>query len=172
MASESGAGHGQAHAAKPQLLIVGFYLGNDLFDAYRLSRGTPMPQHLASLAASAAAWDREWLIEEATDRAMHGGEIPTVRRWLAGVPDATTEGVWETRKTGSAAIECALVASGLLQVARFKDPNIWDVAGGVAGAVSPTGLGAAGGGAVYTGGGGLAFSAPGTADARARLRKQ
>jgi myo-inositol-1(or 4)-monophosphatase len=38
---------------------------------------------------------------------------------------------WETRKTGSAAIECALVAAGMLRVARFDSPNIWDVAGGI-----------------------------------------
>ncbi len=58
---------------------------------------------------------------------------PAVRRRLAGVPVATAEdSAWETRKTGSAAIECALVAAGLLQVARFNSPNIWDVAGGLA----------------------------------------
>jgi myo-inositol-1(or 4)-monophosphatase len=57
-----------------------------------------------------------------------------VRRGLAGVPaaTATTEGLWDTRKTGSAAIECALVAAGLMRVARFEHPNIWDVAGGIA----------------------------------------
>jgi myo-inositol-1(or 4)-monophosphatase len=57
-----------------------------------------------------------------------------VLRRLAGVPvvaDADEAG-WETRKTGSAALECALVAAGLLEVARFAAPNIWDVAGGVA----------------------------------------
>ncbi len=59
---------------------------------------------------------------------------PDVRRRLAGVPLATAsdESEWETRKTGSAAIECALVAAGLMQVARFATPNIWDVAGGLA----------------------------------------
>ena len=57
-----------------------------------------------------------------------------VRRWLAGEPEATTaEGVpWDVRKTGSAAIECAFVAAGLLRVARFERPNVWDVAGGLA----------------------------------------
>jgi myo-inositol-1(or 4)-monophosphatase len=56
-----------------------------------------------------------------------------VRRHLAGVPMLTeTDGLWETRKTGSAAIECAMVAAGLLKVARFLSPNIWDVAGGLA----------------------------------------
>jgi myo-inositol-1(or 4)-monophosphatase len=40
--------------------------------------------------------------------------------------------MWETRKTGSAAIECAFAAAGLLRVARFETPNLWDVAGGVA----------------------------------------
>ena len=34
--------------------------------------------------------------------------------------------------TGSAAIECAFVAAGLLRAARFQGPNVWDVGGGVA----------------------------------------
>jgi myo-inositol-1(or 4)-monophosphatase len=58
---------------------------------------------------------------------------PDVRRRLAGVPVAKAEdGAWETRKTGSAAIECAFVAAGLLQVSRFASPNIWEIAGGLA----------------------------------------
>lgn len=59
---------------------------------------------------------------------------PAVRRWLAGEPEATrAEGVpWDVRKTGSAAIECAFVAAGLLRVARFERPNVWDIAGGLA----------------------------------------
>lgn len=63
----------------------------------------------------------------------HAGN-PLVRRWLAGEPEATSpEGVpWDVRKTGSAAIECAFVAAGLLRVARFAAPNVWDVAGGLA----------------------------------------
>jgi len=58
---------------------------------------------------------------------------PGVRRWLAGEPEATpTQGLpWDVRKTGSAAIECAFVAAGLLRVARFAAPNVWDVAGGM-----------------------------------------
>jgi myo-inositol-1(or 4)-monophosphatase len=49
------------------------------------------------------------------------------------MPDgALTDGPWDVRKTGSAAIECALVAAGLMRVARFERPNIWDVAGGIA----------------------------------------
>ena len=35
------------------------------------------------------------------------------------------------RKLGSAAIECAFTAAGLLRVARFAQPNMWDVAGGI-----------------------------------------
>jgi myo-inositol-1(or 4)-monophosphatase len=57
-----------------------------------------------------------------------------VLRRLAGVPivaDADEAG-WEARKTGSAALECAMVAAGLLEVARFASPHVWDVAGGVA----------------------------------------
>ena len=57
-----------------------------------------------------------------------------VRRHLAGEPQASADSSlpWDVRKTGSAAIECAFVAAGLLRVARFAQPNIWDVAGGVA----------------------------------------
>jgi myo-inositol-1(or 4)-monophosphatase len=57
-----------------------------------------------------------------------------VRRHLAGEPWASSGDAlpWDDRKTGSAAIECAFVAAGLLRVARFARPNIWDVAGGVA----------------------------------------
>lgn len=59
---------------------------------------------------------------------------PAVRRRLAGLPEAVAKGAlpWESRKTGSAAIECAFAAIGLLEVARFESPNLWDVAGGVA----------------------------------------
>ncbi|MET0241447.1 MAG: inositol monophosphatase [Sphingobium sp.] len=58
---------------------------------------------------------------------------PAVRRRLAGEPDlGGDQQSWDVRKTGSAAIECAFVAAGLLQVARFATPNIWDVAGGIA----------------------------------------
>lgn len=67
---------------------------------------------------------------------------PAVRRRLVGVPVATmSDSLWETRKTGSASFECAMVAAGLLQAARFATPNIWDIAGGLA-------LVAAGGGVV------------------------
>lgn len=58
---------------------------------------------------------------------------PAVRRRLAGVPVAIPgRGGWETRKTGSAALECAFVAAGILEAARFETPNIWDVAAGIA----------------------------------------
>jgi myo-inositol-1(or 4)-monophosphatase len=68
---------------------------------------------------------------------------PAVRRRLAGVPFASEAPLgWDTRKTGSAAIECAFVAAGLLEAARFSTPNLWDIAGGAA-------LVAAGGGGVY-----------------------
>jgi myo-inositol-1(or 4)-monophosphatase len=39
---------------------------------------------------------------------------------------------WEVRKTGSASLECAFVAAGLLRVARFERPHLWDVAAGLA----------------------------------------
>jgi len=59
---------------------------------------------------------------------------PGVQRRLAGDPGGGKNFgfLWDTRKTGSAAIECAFVAAGLLRVARFERPNVWDVAGGIA----------------------------------------
>ena len=59
---------------------------------------------------------------------------PEVRRRLAGFVDASPRSPhgWEARRTGSAAIECAFAAAGLLEVARFVRPNAWDVAGGFA----------------------------------------
>jgi myo-inositol-1(or 4)-monophosphatase len=59
---------------------------------------------------------------------------PLVQRRLAGDPGGGKNYgfLWDTRKTGSAAIECAFVAAGLLRVSRFERPNIWDVAGGLA----------------------------------------
>jgi myo-inositol-1(or 4)-monophosphatase len=58
---------------------------------------------------------------------------PAVRRHLAGEPEAAgSEGrSWDVRKTGSAAIECAFVAAGLLRAARFDNPNVWDVGAGM-----------------------------------------
>jgi myo-inositol-1(or 4)-monophosphatase len=72
---------------------------------------------------------------------------PAVRRRLAGEPEASPDASlpWDIRKTGSAAIECAFVAAGLLSVARFQRPNVWDVAGGIP-------LVLAAGGAVHAGG--------------------
>jgi myo-inositol-1(or 4)-monophosphatase len=56
-----------------------------------------------------------------------------VRRRLIGMPDASADdGPWDVRKTGSAAIECAFVAAGLLHAAHFEHPHIWDVAAGIA----------------------------------------
>src|SRR4029078_8190694 len=58
---------------------------------------------------------------------------PAVRRRLAGASTvAAHDKNWETRKRGSAAIECAFVAAGMLRVARFESPNICDVAGATA----------------------------------------
>jgi len=68
------------------------------------------------------------------DQSIEPKSNPAVRRWLAGAPSAARAGglPWDVRVTGSAAIECAFVAAGLLRVARFDRPNLWDVAGGIA----------------------------------------
>jgi myo-inositol-1(or 4)-monophosphatase len=59
---------------------------------------------------------------------------PAIRRRLGGEPYARAGAPhgWDGRKTGSAAIECAFVAAGILGMAWFERPNIWDVAGGLA----------------------------------------
>src|SRR5690606_400688 len=58
---------------------------------------------------------------------------PNLRRRLAGEPTRSVQNApWDIRKTGSAAIECAFAAVGLLQFARFAAPTIWEVAGGLA----------------------------------------
>lgn len=59
---------------------------------------------------------------------------PAIKRRLAGSPHVgtSTDFPWDTRQTGSAAIECAYVSAGLMRVARFERPNTWDVAGGLA----------------------------------------
>jgi myo-inositol-1(or 4)-monophosphatase len=56
-----------------------------------------------------------------------------LRRHLAGEPHARAASAlpWDVRQTGSCAIECAFVAAGILRVARFEAPNVWDVAGGI-----------------------------------------
>lgn len=59
---------------------------------------------------------------------------PEVKRRLGGFRDASHRSPqqWEPRRTGSAAIECAFVAAGLMEVAQFEKPNVWDIAGGLA----------------------------------------
>jgi myo-inositol-1(or 4)-monophosphatase len=56
-----------------------------------------------------------------------------LRRRLAADPSpaASSEQDWEMRKTGSASLECAFVAAGLFEVARFAHPHLWDVAAGL-----------------------------------------
>lgn len=68
--------------------------------------------------------------EQTLDRPVN----PEVRRRLVGEPHAPSshDPRWDVRKTGSAAIECAFVAAGLLHAARFESPHVWDVASGVA----------------------------------------
>ncbi|WP_209443461.1 inositol monophosphatase family protein [Falsiroseomonas frigidaquae] len=58
---------------------------------------------------------------------------PQVRRRLAGTgaPDDPSRLPYDLRRTGSAAVECAFLAAGLLGVSRFQTPNVWDVAGGI-----------------------------------------
>ncbi|MCR8826369.1 inositol monophosphatase family protein [Pseudosulfitobacter koreensis] len=57
---------------------------------------------------------------------------PVVRRRLIGLgKGADAEGLpGDVRRTGSAAVECAFTAAGLLAATRIETPNIWDVAGG------------------------------------------
>ena len=59
---------------------------------------------------------------------------PDVRRRLIGLGKGLDAAglPGDLRRTGSAAIECAFTAAGLLAATRIETPNIWDVAGGFA----------------------------------------
>jgi myo-inositol-1(or 4)-monophosphatase len=78
----------------------------------------------------ARAGERLGFDSEVLERALN----PAVRRRLAALGSGldAPDMPWDLRRTGSAAIECAFLAAGLLQVARFDRPNVWDVAGGIA----------------------------------------
>ena len=52
-------------------------------------------------------------------------------RWLGSSPDLRRSQKWGKRITGAAAVECAYVASGLLQFAHFTHPKLWDIAAGI-----------------------------------------
>lgn len=56
-----------------------------------------------------------------------------VRRRLVARPGGAPPRLaqWDTRVTGSTAIECAFVASGIFAAATFWGPFVWDVAAGV-----------------------------------------
>ena len=58
---------------------------------------------------------------------------PDVRRKLSAAPGGSPGRArdWDTRVTGSAAIELAFVAAGIFQSARFWRLHIWDVAAGM-----------------------------------------
>lgn len=58
---------------------------------------------------------------------------PAVRRRLVGLGRGMdAEGLpGDVRRTGSAAVECAFVAAGLLGATRLETPNVWDIAGGI-----------------------------------------
>lgn len=68
------------------------------------------------------------------DEPLADRQYASLRRRLVGEPDTAAAGAgpWDIRVSGSAAIECAFVAAGLLRAARFRAPNIWDVGGGIA----------------------------------------
>jgi myo-inositol-1(or 4)-monophosphatase len=50
---------------------------------------------------------------------------------LIGDPGTLECDVFDARSTGSAAVECALVAAGIMSSAVFRRPRVWDVAGGI-----------------------------------------
>ncbi len=70
---------------------------------------------------------------------FEGREVPAsrpstgVRRRLVAQPGGAPGRLaqWDTRVTGSTAIECAFVAAGIFMSGAFFGPYVWDVAGGV-----------------------------------------
>lgn len=63
--------------------------------------------------------------------ALRPGRADVQRRLVGLGSPAERELPWDVRKTGSAALECAFVAAGLLEAARFDSPNVWDIAAGI-----------------------------------------
>jgi myo-inositol-1(or 4)-monophosphatase len=62
-----------------------------------------------------------------------------LRRHLAAEPCDADQGrtfgqemPWDTRHTGSSAIDCAFAAAGMLRLSRLPWPKLWDCAGGIA----------------------------------------
>lgn len=57
---------------------------------------------------------------------------PAVRRRLVGLGRGMDAAglPGDVRRTGSAAVECAFTAAGLMAATRLETPNVWDVAGG------------------------------------------
>lgn len=47
-------------------------------------------------------------------------------------PSVGNDFPWDSRHTGSSAIECAFTAAGLLRLAHLRGPKLWDCAGGIA----------------------------------------
>jgi len=59
---------------------------------------------------------------------------PPLARRLGVATSLSSEvtSAWAVRRTGSAALESALVAAGVFEVVRFGRPKLWDIAAGVA----------------------------------------
>jgi myo-inositol-1(or 4)-monophosphatase len=134
-----GRGHDVVWAVDPIDGTTNFVNGFPLFAASIgvLWRGWPV---------AGAVWcSTSHALRPGTYHAREGGRLcfdaealdlatnPQVRRRLAGVGarGLGAEAPFDIRRTGSAAIECAFVAAGLLGLARFDTPNAWDVAGGI-----------------------------------------
>jgi hypothetical protein len=90
-----GPGHNELQLAealtlKPRAIVVGFYFGNDLFDAFALARGRPAPPGLEELAREADALEREEPLEQKASRFFNRGRTepsrtearPGLRVWL------------------------------------------------------------------------------------------
>jgi myo-inositol-1(or 4)-monophosphatase len=138
MTERPGQGHDVVWAIDPVDGTSNFVNGFPLFcgSVGVLYRGEPV---VGALWCSSSHVLRPGVYHARKGSALHFDGQPVVRvpnpmvhRRLGGDPSASTKGLpWDIRKTGSAAIECAFVAAGLLQVARFAQPNIWDIAGGI-----------------------------------------
>lgn len=119
--------------------------------------------HYGRVVASAVWCSTGHELRPGVYHAVHGGALefegrpvspgrPSsgVSRRLIAVPGGAAGRMhsYDTRTTGSAAIECAFVAAGIFGSATFWAPSAWDVAGGV-------GLVRAAGGEVLTREGGV-----------------
>jgi hypothetical protein len=90
----------EALALQPRIIAVGFYFGNDLFDAFILGRRKPTLPGLSNLVQQAAAREKEEPLEQKAARLFgRSREQTRIRKWLG-------EHVMSARCESTSPVDC------------------------------------------------------------------